>query len=93
MIVSFRCKKTEALFARKAVAPEWREIAKVALRKLSYLHSAVKVEDLLIPPANRLEKLKGDRKGQYSIRINRQWRVCFHFKEGDAHAVEIVDYH
>jgi len=65
----------------------------VALRKLNYLHAANQLVDLRVPPANRLEKLKGDRKGQYSIRINRKWRVCFEFKDGDAYNVEIVDYH
>jgi proteic killer suppression protein len=93
MIRSFKCKKTEQLFQRRQIAPEWRQIASVALRKLNYLHAANKLTDLRVPPANRLEKLKGDRKGQYSIRINRQWRVCFEFTDGDAYNVEIVDYH
>jgi len=93
MIVSFRCKKTERLFERSAIAPEWREIDSVALRKLNYLHGAGKLEDLRIPPSNRLEKLKGDRKHQYSIRINRKWRVCFELEAGNAFNVEIVDYH
>jgi proteic killer suppression protein len=57
------------------------------------LNNAATLDDLRIPPANRLEALKGDRKGQYSIRINDQWRICFHWHEGDAHDVEIVDYH
>jgi proteic killer suppression protein len=93
MIASFKCRKTEKLFLRSSVAPEWRDIASVALRKLSYLHGAGKPEDLRVPPSNRLEKLKGDRKHQYSIRINRKWRVCFEFEEGNALNVEIVDYH
>ena len=93
MIRSFKCKKTEPLFQRRQIAPEWRQIASVALRKLNYLHAANQLTDLRVPPANRLEKLKGDRKGQYSIRINRQWRVCFEFTDGDAYNVEIVDYH
>ena len=93
MIISFRCAKTHALFQRTAIAPQWREIATVALRKLNYLHGAGKLEDLRIPPSNRLEKLKGDRKHQYSIRINKKWRVCFEFEEGNALNVEIVDYH
>lgn len=93
MIVSFRCKKTQKLFLREEVPAPWREVATVALRKLSYLHAASRVEDLRIPPANRLEKLKGDRKTQYSIRINQKWRVCFEFEDGHAHHVEIVDYH
>lgn len=93
MIASFKCKKTERLFLRQAVAPEWREVASVALRKLSYLHGAEKPEDLSVPPSNRLERLKGDRRRQYSIRINRKWRICFEFEEGNAQGVEIVDYH
>ena len=63
------------------------------MRKLTYLHAAEKLEDLRIPPANRLERLKGDRKHQYSIRINRRWRICFEFENGHAKHVEIVDYH
>ena len=93
MIRSFECKKTKQLFQRSQIAPEWRQIASVALRKLNYLHAANQLADLRVPPANRLEKLKGNRKGQYSIRINRKWRICFEFKDGDAYNVEIVDYH
>jgi toxin HigB-1 len=93
MIVSFKCVKTEQLFLRSGVAPEWREFAPVALRKLSYLNAAMKPEDLRVPPSNNLERLKGDRKHQYSIRINRKWRVCFEFENGNAQNVEIVDYH
>ena len=93
MILSFRCKRTKALFERTAVAPEWREIFGVALRKLNYLHAAKQPEDLRIPPSNRLERLKGDRKRQYSIRINKRWRICFEFDGGNAENVEIVDYH
>lgn len=93
MILSFRCKKTEALFRRTATAPEWREVASVALRKLTYLNAAVKLDDLRIPPSNRLEKLKGDRRHQFSIRINKRWRICFQFEDGNAAHVEIVDYH
>ncbi|MEQ1789541.1 MAG: type II toxin-antitoxin system RelE/ParE family toxin [Rickettsiales bacterium] len=93
MIISFRCKKTKSLFERIAVASQWREIASVALRKLNYLHSAGKLDDLRVPPANRLEKLRGDRKAQYSIRINNRWRICFEFEDGNALNVEIVDYH
>ena len=69
------------------------DIQSVARRKLRMLNNAATLEDLRIPPANRLEALKGNRKGQHSIRINDQWRVCFQWKDGDAHAVEIVDYH
>jgi proteic killer suppression protein len=64
-----------------------------AREKLKYLDSATELRDLMIPPANQLESLKGDRGGQYSIRINKQWRVCFKWKDGDAFEVEIVDYH
>lgn len=69
------------------------DIQAVARRKLRMLNNAVALDDLRVPPANRLEALKGNRKGQYSIRINDQWRICFRWKEGDAHDVEIVDYH
>lgn len=69
------------------------DIQRTARRKLRMLNNAATLEDLRVPPANRLEALKGDRKGQHSIRINDQWRICFHWKEGDAHDVEIVDYH
>lgn len=93
MILSFACKKTEKLFLRTSIAPEWQAIAPVALRKLTYLNGATKIDDLRIPPANRLEKLKGDRKHQYSIRINQKWRVCFEYADGNAIDVEIVDYH
>jgi proteic killer suppression protein len=68
-------------------------IQHVARRKLRMLNSAVTLDDLRIPPANRLEALKGGRRGQHSIRINDQWRICFRWKDGDAHGVEIVDYH
>ena len=69
------------------------DIQAVARRKLRMLNNAVSLDDLRVPPANRLEALKGDRKGQHSIRINDQWRVCFRWKDGDAFDVEIVDYH
>ena len=78
---------------RTGVAVQWREVAPVALRKLNYLHAAKALADLRVPPSNRLEKLKGDRKHQYSIRVNKKWRVCFEFEEGNAVNVEIVDYH
>ena len=68
-------------------------IQQIALRKLRMLNSAINLRDLLSPPNNRLEKLKGERKNQYSIRINDQWRICFQWQENDAHDVEIVDYH
>jgi proteic killer suppression protein len=92
MIQSFRDAKTEALFNDLDV-PRFRSIERVARRKLLYLHQARHLEDLRVPPGNRLEALKGDRKGQYSIRINDQWRICFCWKDGDACDVEITDYH
>jgi proteic killer suppression protein len=69
------------------------DIQSVALRKLRLLNNARKLDDLRVPPANRLEALKGDRRGQYSIRINDQWRICFVWSQNNAHQVEIVDYH
>ena len=69
------------------------EIQQIAVRKLRMLHNAQNLKDLRIPPANRLEKLSGDREGQYSIRINDQWRICFDWIDGNAYSVEIVDYH
>jgi proteic killer suppression protein len=68
-------------------------VHKAALRKLRMLDAATSVDDLRVPPGNRLERLRGDRAGQYSIRVNRQWRICFRWDDGDAHDVEIVDYH
>ena len=73
--------------------PRFRSIERVARRKLLFLHQAQRLEELKVPPGNRLEALKGDRKGQHSIRINDQWRICFRWKDGDAFDVEIVDYH
>lgn len=92
MIQSFRCRDTQALFERKRV-PRFVNIERVARRKLEQLEWAGRIEDLRIPPQNRLEALKGSRKGQWSIRINDQWRVCFRFEAGQALDVEIVDYH
>jgi len=92
MITSFHCPDTEALFHGQRVA--WFvNIAASAMRKLAMLSRAATLEDLRIPPGNRLEKLLGDRAGQYSIRINDQWRICFCFEDGNAYDVEIVDYH
>ena len=92
MIRSFRDAKTEKLFSDQDV-PKFRSIERAARRKLLYLHRARNIEDLRVPPGNRLEALKGDRRGQYSIRINDQWRICFFWKDGDALDVEITDYH
>lgn len=92
MIRSFRDAKVETLFNDQDV-PRFRSFERVARRKLLYLHQARHLEDLRVPPGNRLEALKGDRKGQYSIRINDQWRICFIWKDGDVFNVEITDYH
>ena len=92
MIVSFKDRDTEALFAGAKVK-RFVNIRPVAERKLQMLHRAVRLDDLRVPPQNRLEKLKGDRKGQWSIRVNDQWRICFKFTGEDASDVEIVDYH
>lgn len=92
MIRTFKCKDTAALFSGSGVA-RWVNVRNVAERKLQMLHRASRLDDLRIPPNNRLEPLKGDRSGQYSIRINDQWRVCFRFEGGNAFDVEIVDYH
>ena len=92
MLQTFRCAQTEALFNGRRVA-RFANIEAVALRKLQQLHAATALEFLRVPPGNRLEALSGDRQGQHSIRINEQWRVCFAWREGHAHDVEIVDYH
>lgn len=92
MIRSFSNSKTENLFNDLDV-PGFRSFERAARRKLLYLHRAKNLEDLKVPPGNRLEALKGNRKGQYSIRINDQWRICFVWKGGDAYNVEITDYH
>ena len=93
MIKSFRDRDTERLFQRRPVRKLGSDIQKVALRKLRMLDAATVLDDLRLPPGNRLEKLKGDRAGQHSIRINQQWRVCFRWRSGNAYDVEIVDYH
>ena len=93
MIRSFRCKETESLFNRTFSKKLPRGIQRVAFRKLRMLNRAISLEDLRVPPANRLEALHGDRAGRYSIRINDPWRICFEWRNGDAHSVEIVDYH
>ena len=92
MIRSFREKKTERLFAGESVR-EFSGIRNVAERKLTMLDNATDLKDLLAPSGNRLEKLKGDRPGQHSIRINDQWRICFRWRPDGPHDVEITDYH
>ena len=92
MIRSFSCELTKDLFASK-VTKKFMNIERVARRKLLQLHAVSNLLDLRIPPGNLLEALKGKRKGQHSIRINGQWRICFIWKEDGAYNVEIVDYH
>jgi len=90
MICSFACADTEALFHSRPVS-RFRNIERVARRKLLQIHAATELASLRIPPGNQLESLKADRKGQYSIRINDQWRICFVWKSHGAHSVEIVN--
>jgi len=93
MIRSFKSKEAKNIFARVRSRKLPQDIQQVAYRKLRMINNAINLNDLRIPPANRLEKLSGDRKGQHSIRVNDQWRICFEWRDGDAHEVEIVDYH
>ncbi|GFP35132.1 toxin HigB-1 [Candidatus Hakubella thermalkaliphila] len=93
MIRSFRDKATERVFNRERVRKFDLKLQRLAQRKLAILDAAETLDDLRVPPGNRLEKLSGDRKGQHSIRINDQWRICFRWLDGDAHDVEITDYH
>jgi len=92
VIRSFKDRDTARLFDNEIVA-RLRAIERQARRKLLYLHRARTIQDLIVPPGNRLEALRGGPKGQQSIRINDQWRMCFRWKDGDAHDVEIIDYH
>ena len=92
MIKTFHCKVTQALFEGKCPR-RFKAFSTVAERKLQMLDDAYSFQDLRVPPGNRLEALHGDRKGQWSIRINDQWRLCFRFDDGNAFDVEIVDYH
>ena len=92
MIQSFKCKQTKALFNGKQ-PKAFASFEKAAARKLLMLDAACELEGLRSPPSNRLEALKGKRSGQYNIRINNQWRICFEFENGQAHAFEIVDDH
>ena len=93
MIKSFRNAAAEAAWQRRFIKGVPDEILKIANRKLTQIQNALDLNDLRIPPGNRLEALSGSRKGQHSMRINDQWRVCFRWQDGDAHDVEIVDYH
>ena len=90
---SFRDKETERIFLRERRLKLARSLQRAALRKLLLLDAAESLQDLRAPPGNRLEKLSGDREGQYSIRVDDQWRVCFRWEDGNVHDVEIVDYH
>jgi proteic killer suppression protein len=92
VIQSFRSQDTEALFQYQH-SKRFRSFERVALRKLLQLHAATELRILASPPGNQLEALRGDRKGQHSIRINEKWRICFVWQEGHAYSVEIVDYH
>jgi toxin HigB-1 len=93
MIKQFADAHTEALFRRERSRKLPNDIQRRALQKLVMLDAAENLQDLRVPPGNRLEKLKADRQGQYSIRINEQWRICFEWRDGDAYEVEITDYH
>ena len=93
MIRSFRCRETEKIFHREFSRKFPGNIQERAFMKLNALDAAVGIKDLMLPPSNRLEALKGDRKGQWSIRINNQWRICFEWMNGHAENVEIDDYH
>jgi proteic killer suppression protein len=93
VIVSFACRKTERLWLRHGDHGLPPQIERVALRKLTQVDRSRELLDLRLPPGNRLEALKGDRKGLQSIRVNDQWRICFRWHAGDAYEVEIVDYH
>ena len=93
MIQDFRCPETEKIGKGKSSRRLPADIQRIALRKLTQLSAAAVLNDLRVPPGNRLEALKGDLAGRHSIRINDQWRICFVWKDGHAHAAEIVDYH
>jgi proteic killer suppression protein len=93
MIKSFRCRETEKIFHREFSREFPRSIQDRAFMKLNAIDAAMQLEDLRLPPSNRLEALRADRKGQHSIRINDRWRICFVWRRGNAEQVEIVDYH
>jgi proteic killer suppression protein len=93
VIKSFRCRETQGIWNGQLSRKLPSDIQRIAARKLEMLSAATQLDSLRIPPANRLEKLKGERAGQYSIRVNDQWRICFRWRNGDAFDVEIADYH
>jgi len=93
VIRSFSDSETEHVFQRIGCKRLSVEVQRIAYRKLVVIDAAESINDLRIPPGNRLEKLKGNREGQHSIRVNEQWRICFRWKDGDAYEVEITDYH
>ncbi|MBA3493083.1 MAG: type II toxin-antitoxin system RelE/ParE family toxin [Gammaproteobacteria bacterium] len=93
MIKTFKCKETEGIYEGRLSRRLSQDIQRAAARKLEMLSAATRLESLKVPPGNKLEKLSGHRAGQYSIRINEQWRLCFVWKDGDTYDVEIVDYH
>jgi proteic killer suppression protein len=92
-IPSFACAETERIFRAESSRRFPQDIQRNARRKLLILHAATELGQMAVPPGNRLEALKGGRKGQHSIRVNDQWRICFRWHEGNAYEVEIVDYH
>jgi toxin HigB-1 len=93
VILSWADATTRQLYERERSRRFPPDLQTVALRKLKMLNAAIRIDDLLVPPSNRLEKLKGDRAGQWSIAVNMQWRICFRWEAGNAYEVEIVDYH
>ncbi len=93
MSKTFTCRETEGIYHGRLSRRFPQDIQRAASRKLEMLSAATRLESLKVPPGNELEKLSGDRTGQYSIRINDQWRLCFVWQDGDAYDVEIVDYH
>ncbi len=93
MILGFACSETERLFRGELARRLPPDIQRSARRKLLALHAATELRQMAVPPGNRLEPLRGNRQGQHSVRVNEQWRICFVWRDGNAHEVEIVDYH
>ena len=93
MILNFKCKETKKIYNREYSKKYPNSIQKTAMRKLWIISAADSINDLRIPPSNHLEKLKGNKHGQYSIRINKQWRICFNWQQGNASEIKIIDYH